>query len=57
MENHDLDSMSADASIASDPVESATSAGDLEAVLQRSQQLNDYCDLAVAEIRASLERD
>jgi hypothetical protein len=57
MENHDLDSMSADASIVSDRVESATLAGDLEALLQRSQQLNDYCDLAVAEIRASLERD
>jgi hypothetical protein len=57
MENHDLETMSADGSIVSDRIESTTSAGDLEALLQRSQQLNDYCDQAVAEIRASLERD
>ena len=35
---------------------SATSAGNLGAQLQKSQELNDYCDRAVAEIRASLER-
>jgi hypothetical protein len=57
MENHDFESMSADESIASDRTDSTTPAGDFSALLQRSQQLNDYCDLAVAEIRASLERN
>jgi hypothetical protein len=36
--------------------ESETVAGSFEAQLHRFQQLNDYCDQAVAEIRASLER-
>jgi len=44
MEPHDFES------------ESETVAGDFRAQLQRFQQLNEYCDQAVAEIRASLER-
>jgi hypothetical protein len=35
---------------------SATSVRNLSAQLQKSQELNEYCDRAVAEIRASLER-
>jgi hypothetical protein len=62
MERHDPRSMSAEQlwsfqeSVASDRAESATSAGSLGAQLQKSRQLNEYCDRAVAEIRASLER-
>jgi hypothetical protein len=41
---------------ASDRASSATSAGSLGAQLQKSQELNEYCDRAVAEIRASLAR-
>ena len=41
---------------ASDQAESATFAGNLSAQLQKSRQLNEYCDRAVAEIRASLAR-
>jgi hypothetical protein len=43
-------------SVASDRAESAAAAGNLRAQMQRCQQLNEYCDRAVAEIRASLER-
>ena len=43
-------------SVGSDRAGSATSAGSLGAQLQKSRQLNEYCDRAVAEIRASLER-
>ena len=43
MERHDLKS------------ESETVAGSFEVQLHRFQQLNEYCDQAVAEIRASLE--
>jgi hypothetical protein len=35
---------------------SASSAGNLGAQLQKFQELNEYCDRAVAEIRASLAR-
>jgi hypothetical protein len=62
MERHDPRSMSAERlwsfqeSVASDQAGSATSAGSLGAQLQKSRQLNEYCDRAVAEIRASLER-
>jgi hypothetical protein len=34
----------------------ARRAGKLQALQQRFQKLNEYCDEAVAEIRASLER-
>jgi hypothetical protein len=44
MERHDLKS------------ESETVAGNLRAQRERFQRLNDYCDQAVAEIRASLEQ-
>jgi len=44
MERHDLES------------ESETVASSFEVQLHRFQQLNEYCDQAVAEIRASLER-
>ena len=40
----------------SDPTKSATGVDKLRAQQQRSQELNEYCDKAVAEIRASLER-
>jgi hypothetical protein len=43
MERHDLES------------KSETVAGSFEVQLHRFQQLNEYCDQAVAEIRASLE--
>jgi hypothetical protein len=55
MKNQDPELLSAHESITSDRAEPATLAGNLEALLQRSQQLNEYCDRAVAEIRASLE--
>ncbi|WP_213774605.1 hypothetical protein [Bradyrhizobium sp. dw_78] len=63
MENHDLESISAELpgslheAIASDRTESETLAGSLQALLQISRQLNEYCDRAVADIRASLERN
>jgi arylsulfatase A-like enzyme len=50
MEHHDLESMSA-----SDQGGSATQQHKLREQMQRFQQLNEYCDQAVAEIRASLE--
>ena len=45
MERHDLKS------------ESETIAGNLQAQLQRFQQLNEFCDQAVAEIRALRSRN
>lgn len=61
MEHHDLESMSDDEPwslqelVASDQGESATQQDKLREQMQRFQQLNEYCDQAVAEIRASLE--
>ncbi|HEX3115852.1 MAG TPA: hypothetical protein VHQ48_10265 [Bradyrhizobium sp.] len=43
-------------SAATDQAEPATPAGNFGAQLQKFRQLNDYCDAAVAEIRASLAR-
>ena len=62
MKRHAVKSISAEQlwsfeeSTASDRAGSATSAGNLSAQLQKSQELNEYCDRAVAEIRASLAR-
>ena len=60
MKHHDIKSVTAEQlwafpeSTASDQ-ESATLAANLRAQRQRFQQLNDFCDRAIAEIRASLE--
>jgi hypothetical protein len=60
MERHDIKSISAaqlwsfQEKAGSDQAGSA--AGSLGAQLQKSQELNEYCDRAVAEIRASLAR-
>jgi hypothetical protein len=62
MKSHAIKSISAEQlwsfpqSAAPDQAESATSAGNFSAQLQKFRQLNDYCDAAVAEIRASLAR-
>jgi hypothetical protein len=60
MKRHEIKSISAEQlwsfqeKGASDQAGSATSVGSLGAQLQKSQELNEYCDRAVAEIRASL---
>jgi hypothetical protein len=62
MVRRDLKSMSVDELwslqelVASHPAESATHSDKFRAQLQSSQRLNEYCNQAVAEIRASLDR-
>jgi len=62
MVRHDLKSMSVDELrslhdlVATDTAESATQTEKFRAQLQSSQRLNEYCNQAVAEIRASLDR-
>jgi hypothetical protein len=62
MVRHDLKSMSVDElwplqePVAPDPAGSATATDKFRAQLQSSQRLNEYCNQAVAEIRASLDR-
>jgi hypothetical protein len=62
MKHHDIKSVPAEplssfpGRTASDQAESATLAANLRAQRQRFQQLNEFCDRAIAEIRASLER-
>jgi hypothetical protein len=59
---HDLKSMpaerpwSVDEFVAFNRVQAATHMVEFWAQEQRLKQLNDYCDRAVAEIRASLDR-
>jgi hypothetical protein len=61
MKHHDIKSVSAEQlwslpeTTASDQAEFATLAASLRAQRQRFQQLNEFCDRAIAEIRASLE--
>jgi hypothetical protein len=63
MKRHDIKSVSAEQlwsfpeTAASDRAESATLAANLRAQRQRFQRLNEFCDRAIAEIRASLERN
>ena len=62
MNRHDPKSMSAelpwsvDEFVAFNRVQAATHIVEFWAREQRLKQLNDYCDRAVAEIRASLDR-
>jgi hypothetical protein len=61
MKHQDIKSVSAEQlwsfpeRTASDQAESATLVANLRAQRQRFQQLNEFCDRAIAEIRASLE--
>jgi len=62
MNRHDLKSMSAELAWSVDEfvdfnrVQAATHMVEFWAQEQRLKQLNEYCDKAVAEIRASLDR-
>jgi hypothetical protein len=62
MKHHDIKSVPAEQlwsfpEIAdSEPSEAATLAANLRAQRQRFLQLNEFCEQAIAEIRASLER-
>jgi hypothetical protein len=62
MNRHDLKSMSAELPwsvhefVAFNRVQAATHMVEFWAQEQRLKQLNEYCDKAVAEIRASLDR-
>ena len=62
MKSHDIESLSVDelSSLqefgAPDGAEAGTREDEFDAQRQKIQRLNEYCDQAVAEIRASLDR-